>query len=396
MSLTLQDIYESTKSKYRLNLITPLHTLKQVMNWVYIGEDITTFDYLNGGELVITTGLCIHNSKELYDFIHALIQHECCGLIINIGGYLKPKNITSDIRQLCVKNDFALFTMPWEISFQAITKDYYNRIFEDNQTDTAITESFLSILRQDQDFENSILLLDDYQFTAPESYCMCVLNYRSSIDEATTLSQTEEWQKQLLYSIDNLLHDDSLKYHVMIYKNTIVFICCDSDLQLIRKTMNQILSHLKIIRPRFDCRIGIGSLTHHLADIAVSYKRACAALTMAEYHKLSLYTFEEMGFFRLLLSVHDQALLDSYLDEYLGSLIAYDKQHRSNYLDTLYQYLLSDGSIQAIAAAMFCHRNTVNYRVRNLKEMLDCDLDDMKVRFNYMVAFCVKEYLEIL
>ncbi|MDD3401856.1 MAG: PucR family transcriptional regulator ligand-binding domain-containing protein [Hespellia sp.] len=396
MSLTLQEIYENTKSKYHLNLLTPLHTLKQVMNWVYIGEDITTFDYLNGGELVITTGLCIHNPEELYDFIRALIQHECCGLIINTGGYLKASSITSDIRQLCVKNDFALFTMPWEVSFQAITKDYYNRIFQDNQTDTAITESFLSILRQDQDVRHSILLLEEYRYTASEPYCMCVLNYRSSIDEATTLSQTEEWQKQLLYSIDSLLHDSSLKHHVMIYKDTIVFICCDSHLKVIRKTMEHILNHLKVIRPRFECRIGIGSLTQDLTELAVSYKRAVAALTMAEYHKTSICTFEEMGFFRLLLSVHDQALLHSYLDEQLGTLMEYDQAHNSNYMETLYQYIMCGGSIQSIAAAMYCHRNTVNYRVRNLKEMLGCDIDDTTVRFDFLTAFCIKEYLEIL
>lgn len=396
MSLTLQEIYDSTKNKYRLNLITPLHTLKRVMNWVYVGEDITTFDYLNGGELVITTGLCIHSSDELYDFIHALIDHECCGLIINIGTYLKTSNITSDIRQLCVKNDFALFTMPWEISFQSITKDYYHRIFEDSQKDSFLTESFLNILRLDREYERSITLLDEQGFTAHEPYCMCVLNYHSTIDEASTLSKTEEWQKQLLYSIDSLLHDSSLKHHVMIYKDTIVFICCDSDLKLIRKTMHQILEQLKIMRPRFVCRVGIGSITTNLTELFISYKRASAALTLASSHNTDLFSFEEMGFFRLLLSVHDPSLLDSYLEEHLGKLIAYDTQHGSNYVETLYHYLMLNGSIQAIATAMFCHRNTVNYRVRNLKEILDCNLDDPKVKFDFMTAFCIKEYLEIL
>lgn len=396
MSLTLQDIYETTKSKYRLNLLTPLGTLKKVMNWVYIGEDMTTFDYLNGGELVITTGVCLHGSDELYDFIEALIEHECCGLIINIGNYLHTSNITSAIRKLCVKNDFALFTMPWEISFQSITKDYYNRLFEDNQTDTTITESFASILRQRPDMENNILLLDDYGFTNNEPYCMCVLRYSSTITEAVTLSNTEEWKKQLLYSVDSLLHDNSLKHHIMAYQNTIVFICCSSHLDEIHAAMDNILEQLKIIRPRFVCRIGIGSVMTGLSELAISYKRAVAALTMAEYRQKLIYSFEEMGFFRLLLSIHDQTLLGSYLDEYLGELISYDKQHKSNYLETLQNYILYNGSIQAIASAMYCHRNTVNYRVRNLKEMLDCNLDDMQVRFNYMTAFCIKEYLEIL
>lgn len=395
MSLTLQDIYLSTKNKYHLELLTSQSSLKKVMNWVYIGEDMTTFDYLSGGELVITTGVCIHNSQELLNFVSLLMVHEPCGLIINTGQYIHDTDITDAVVELCELHHFAIFTMPWKIPFQEITRDYYNRLFHDSQTDNTLTEAFLSILRSDRDHDSSILVLDDFGFTSIEPYCVCVLRYSSPLDE-TASSKSEEWTKQLLYFVDSLLHDDSLKHHITIYKNTIIFICCEPDLTMIDSTMNKIFTQLRIFRPHFDCHIGIGSVIFGLNDLPVSYKRANAALTIAEYHNIPVSSFENMGFFKLLLSVHDTALLHSYLNDHLGKLIEYDKTHGSSYLETLHQYLLLNGSIQAIATAMYCHRNTVNYRVRNLKEILDCNLDDMQVRFDYMTAFCIKDYLEIL
>lgn len=71
-------------------------------------------------------------------------------------------------------------------------------------------------------------------------------------------------------------------------------------------------------------------------------------------------------------------------------MIAYDKAHKSFCLETLYQYLICSGSIQKIAEAMFCHRNTVNYRVRILRETLGLPLDNVQDRFELLAAFYVR------
>lgn len=72
-------------------------------------------------------------------------------------------------------------------------------------------------------------------------------------------------------------------------------------------------------------------------------------------------------------------------------MIAYDKAHKSCCLETLYQYLICSGSIQKIAEAMFCHRNTVNYRVRILRETLGLPLDNVQEQgFELLAAFYVR------
>ena len=88
-------------------------------------------------------------------------------------------------------------------------------------------------------------------------------------------------------------------------------------------------------------------------------------------------------------------VLREYVNDTLGSIITYDEQHHTNYLETLNQNLLCDGSIQKIAGALFCHRNTVNYRVRILREDLHLALDDPSTRFELMTAFQVRSYLDL-
>ena len=79
----------------------------------------------------------------------------------------------------------------------------------------------------------------------------------------------------------------------------------------------------------------------------------------------------------------------------LGPVFDYDEQHHSNYTDTLYQYLLCDGSILRIADALYCHRNTVNYRVKLLKETLHYQLDDVPTRCELLIAYQIQEFLTL-
>ena len=57
MALLLKTIYRETKEKYKLRLLCGKKGLNSIMNWVYITEDIATSNFVQGGELIITTGI---------------------------------------------------------------------------------------------------------------------------------------------------------------------------------------------------------------------------------------------------------------------------------------------------------------------------------------------------
>ena len=147
MAIFLRDLYYDTKRKYNLNLISGGKGMVNIVSWVYISEDISTSTFLNGGELIITTGVTSGEREDwLRAFIKELIKRGTCGLILNTGRYIFEEDITDEIVRLCYRYSFPLFTMPWDTRIFDITHDYYNRIFEDSRDDGNMTAAFQNIL----------------------------------------------------------------------------------------------------------------------------------------------------------------------------------------------------------------------------------------------------------
>ena len=71
MALLLKTIYQETKEKYKLKLLCGKQGLNRMMNWVYITEDIANSSFVQGGELIITTGIrCTQSKNWLLSLIH--------------------------------------------------------------------------------------------------------------------------------------------------------------------------------------------------------------------------------------------------------------------------------------------------------------------------------------
>ena len=58
---------------------------------------------------------------------------------------------------------------------------------------------------------------------------------------------------------------------------------------------------------------------------------------------------------------------------------AYDKEHGTEYFDTLKTYLLCEQNIALIAQRMHIHKNTVGYRLQRIEELFDLNLKDCRV-----------------
>ena len=94
--------------------------------------------------------------------------------------------------------------------------------------------------------------------------------------------------------------------------------------------------------------------------------------------------------YRMLYLIEDRELLRDLSDKPLAPLIEYDKEHDGEYLATLEAYLRCGGSIKAMSEEMFVHRNTILYRMANIKKLLNSSLEDPQERLIYMVACMIR------
>lgn len=134
MALILSELFAETGKKYELQLIAGKNGLNREVKWVYVAEDKSNAGFLRAGELIISTGALYDRTDSwLLHFVRLLNEHHTNGLILNIGKQLSAADITDKVIAYCDAHNYPLFVMPWHIHIYDITRDYYDRIFEDSR-----------------------------------------------------------------------------------------------------------------------------------------------------------------------------------------------------------------------------------------------------------------------
>ena len=394
MSLLLQDIYSETKNRFQLELVCGAKGLNRLMNWVYVAEDIATTDFLHGGELIITTGMGKQASSGwLSDFIRKLFRQGTCGLILNTGMYLSEEDITPEIRNFCEEHSYPLFTMPWEIHIYDITRSYYNRIFRDTQSSDAVTEAVLDLI-SGSGTEHALNILARSGFTPDRSYLAYCIHADGPEQEKQRFETAVKLELKVHFPGSHMFRfrEDILVVLPCTGKpeHTVSEAVAPAGL---KDAVRELACRISRSFSHWDIRSGLGSVSG-LSDFPRSFSQARFALAACAAAGEIFRAFDDLGFYKILFSVTDQRVLDNYWREKLGPVLAYDKAHKSCCLETLYQYLICNGSIQKIAGAMFCHRNTVNYRVRILRETLGLPLDNVQDRLELLAAFYIRSFCE--
>lgn len=391
MAVILSDIYQKTKHQFKLHLVAGKNGMSHIMRWIYIAEDINNLSFLKGGELAISTGLSLlHNDNWLPSFIMALIEHNACGLILNTGKYIQENEITPDIYQLCDKYDFPLFLMPWEIYLSDISQTYSNYIFQDNQRIDALSGAFKTIIRYESPQPEAHHILIDSNYHDLDHYFISVIEFT-----ANNQFSFSSCLEIISHHISSFLLLREIDFSIFDYKKRIILVWHQTDKNDMKTFWEALLQIIKEHPSINTAHMGIGSCISGFENLRTSYKQACAALIMATYEQCSYYDFDHFGIYQLFFSIPDKALLRKLYLEKIGFLEDYDAAHHTSYLDTLECYLKYNGRIDIMANAMICHRNTINYRLRHLKELLEENIEDGDVRFQLQLAYSIRHYLNI-
>lgn len=384
MNPILSELYSASKEKYQLNLIAGEKGLLNPITWVYLTEDIGNIDFLKGNELVITTGLSANSKTNwIYELTKELIYQECNGLIINIGKYITINDISNEVIELCNSENFPLFVMPWEIHISDIMQDFCNKIFINNYQINTLSKMFQNIISDPKTAQTHIPILNANGYKTDSAYRIVKLNNINSP-----------------LKLQNCMNELSIKHHLFIKNNHYILILQDCPQialdTLIQNYYNEVNVSMKsdptILRPI----MGIGENVLSLSQLSFTYSDASYALEVAKTMKKDFLFFNDLGIFRILLSVPNKELLNKIYLETLSTLIDYDNQNKTELLNTLKLYLNFDGSIQETASALYTHRNTINYRMKKIQSLLQKNLNSSDVRFNLTMAFYIKEVLQLV
>ncbi len=143
--------------------------------------------------------------------------------------------------------------------------------------------------------------------------------------------------------------------------------------------------------------VGIGRFYPDVLLLRRSYQEACEALRLGRrvWGGRSVVHYDDLGVYRLVLKCSDAAEMRSFLVEHLGSLIDYDRKHRTGLVRTLEVYLRTKCGLAETASRLFIHVNTLKYRLRRIEEISGMDLSDPEDLLNLNVAIRVKDVTEV-
>ena len=381
MGFTIQDMMIASEERYRMKYLAGKDGWSNSISWVHLVEDTTIIRHFWGKELAVTTGLGFPTQEAIMELASHLVQRHAAGLIVNTGNYIEE--LPDSLLAYCEENHLPLLTVPWEIHLSDMMKDFSIRIFVQESTDEEVVNALIAAVEQpdNQDAYRKKLLP---HFDVDGTF-QVMLIASEGLDSMDTVDRRRLSYRLQMY-LEQITHNVSFFYYNSFFVLVVNAIRQELLIELGEGMLNR--AHKRM--PDRPFYVGIGSLVTDIENLAVSYRRAEAAARMAMRTKTTLLQFDGMGMYRLLYSCTDTGLLAQIQRDTLSVLEEHDRRHNSNYVETLQSYLEFDGSIQAMAQSMFTHRNTIIYRMNNIRKLLGTELATPAERLPYQIAFYIR------
>jgi len=395
MALTVQNIFNSLNA-YRLKLVAGKNGLVNHVSWVYYTEDSETLEFLRGGELAITTGLNVERHKQntgldsddyIVDFLSGMIdefvKHNASGLIVNTGKYIET--IPAAVISLCDRLNFPLFVMPWQIHTIDIMQEVGNKIVLESQKRKSLDQCLFDAIFSKYKFNASEL--ENTVFSSAESFSIVLLEF-PDYDFDGDLDALDRYVE---FSFNAKLNVNPLEYCWFTNENKIIYVLHSDGLSF-AKNLDVLARSDKYFK---SSKVSVSDVCNSIDELGSRFEHADVAMKLISGDQTFL-DYNELGIFRLFAEVKDKKFLLKMYEEILGKICEFSEAKRADYFETLRLYLESSGKVQKTAEENSTHRNTINYRIHKISEILDVDLQNNQTRYLIQTAIYIKDYLDLL
>ena len=377
MSFTIEDMTTVSGDRYKMEMLGGHNGWSNSISWILLIEDNVILKDFTGRDLAVTTGFGFDTEEKLLKLVEGLVAMHASGLVVNTGPYVPE--IPQSVIRYCDENNFPLLTVPWSTSLYQMIKDLSMRVFLQSAVDEQISGVLIQVIEKPEAAKLHQKELLPY-FDVDGTF-QVVLISTGDLDVMDTVERRRISYRMQIY-LENITHNA----HFFYYDSCFVLVVNALSTEQLREIMDGFIVKLRHRMPSSRVSVGVGSMVTDISNLQLAYKRARATVDMALRTGQDLLWFDEMGIYRLFTQVTDEWLLRQMGEDTLRPLIEYDAAHDTAYVETLRHYLSSERSIQEVARRMFTHRNTIIYRINNIKKLLGCDLESEQDRLKYLIA----------
>lgn len=88
MGITLKQLYDQTKVRFKLSVLAANDFMDREVSRLYYMEDTKISGWTRHGELIVSTLMTYHTECRLKEFIDSFLPYDPPGIMINLGGYI--------------------------------------------------------------------------------------------------------------------------------------------------------------------------------------------------------------------------------------------------------------------------------------------------------------------
>lgn len=387
MSITLAKLCANVESTYGMKLQAGASGLENFVRWVHMIEDREVPSFLHGNELVFTTGIAQPDSEEwLLEFTASMIRKNACGLVVNIGPYIK--DVPERVIAFCENQGLPLYTVPWSVRLIDITYDFCHRIVASEEIEVGLATAMRNLIFMPQEEKIYRPTLERRCFYPDAEYS--VVAFEPILEGNIILD--DDQVKTLKMQAQRLLNKSGKLFSSFFYDRKMIIVLQNFSEKQIKEFIVSLQAVCEQNGYPYKLPAGISPAGKGYLFVSDAFNKAIMGLRIAKLYNKNSVHYQNMGIYKLLVSVSDNNILSEIYDESLGMLEEFDKKNGTDYLNTLRCYLEHDSSVQEVAQLTFVHRNTVNYKIKRIREILQCDFNHEN-KLKLMLAFYIRDLL---
>ena len=387
----------------KLSLVAGKSGLDRVVRWVHFIDLPDVIPWVQGGELLIITGIGLNGDMDkLKDIVRGSIKKKLAGLIINIGPYIKE--VPAEVISLADQADFAIFELPWEVKIIEVTREICSHIVLKHTEERSIKD-FLQQLPLFPLADPEVLIQRaayyGYDLAKPHQVAIISPTHLTDFLRGQKVKDEKDlvaFKVRFEHIVSDVLNIHGRKVLQMLWVDDVILLMpyenestkAGENTDILRDIVEKFTAKM----PGLVVTAVLGGKFESLQDARKSYLQAIKVLRFAGLQTASspIYAYDQLGIYKLLFEIEPDKLA-MYYQEVIEPLNQYDRKHHMDLANSLFVYFEENCNAAKTAKRLFVHRNTLDYRLKKIEEITSRSLDDPYERLTLQLGVIVGKQL---
>ena len=323
-------------------------------------ESNDSIEFIPSGTLILSNARALANYLGPYcSLVRQLSEKHVSGIAIKRNRYLK--DIPDELIQSADSLGFPIVLVPSEPTPASIINSITYEVFrtEANDRDCTFDESLL---------KNLAIGNEDAAVSR---------NRLASLggDAKQLMGVVAVWSEERLsdHTFNEARKAAGFKYGFEMFETRLLVMELEEgEAGQLNAACGRLLEELRSANAGIAWYFGMSLETNFLIHLSRSYYEAQNSLwfAVANNHPNTVYQFERLGIYSILLNPRNYQEFNHYIDDTLGRLKRHDHLNGSDFFNTLVTYAECDESVERSAEVLGVHFNTVRHRLKEIRRIL--------------------------